>query len=470
MKLVPVDDIGESTGLAVVNNDYRLVPVDDSGEESKPPRTAGDIIKSVPGAIARAVVGSMGSKRPTPDAKGNINMLEALLPDNSSMQLPYGVGTDIGNRFKKEMFPGMSPTVDMLTDPRTWTQGAAVEGELPAVLSAEKNPNVMTTLLKSPKFFETQIGKSERANIDEAARLSNIIKEKNPLVKGINTKLYGDKLDSLNIPLTRGDLNDAHAFTLDEINGTGDPNLINTPGYKKLLAHANQLSPNTADVNSGLAKQAQVKVLNAKKNAGEFVTQDEYEALALTPEEKAAIKNPRHADDPIDARTLQQLRRELRGVSGSTPVSQHAANQFEFNLGLKGSQRNPDFAELNDLNTEYAPVISAQNKALREFSASDRYGITGEKSLRRMAKETHLNELSPTEAKYIDVLGSGSGDFSGLGPELPSSMSRMTANEARITKPKRLSEQNSKIKTLATMAGTGLGIFKAKLLQRVLGQ
>lgn len=333
------------------------------------------------------------------------------------------------------------------------------------------NPNFLNTILKGNKFFSEAPSELASKATDAFTRGANYIKASFGKIKSGNSETFGNILDKIPSQMTRsnGDsgLTDALYKTLDYYGK--DPNTVNTPGYqavKKALA-ANDV--NTADVTAATNKQAVYNKLLTKQKRGDFVDPDELEAYKLTPEDKAAIRDPRHADDKIEARSFQEVRREIRKSAGTDPLSKAVADGFDMEIGHNLSQTQPG---LQDALTEYRPVLQAKYRALQKFKPNDMFDTGGERFLRGMAVDDTggpKGKISDTDMAFMETLANGKGPYQGVGSGGLDALQEGSEALAKANKIKSLHSQNVAAKVGLGTAVTGLGLFKARLLAKLLG-
>lgn len=478
LTLVPVDDEGATT------SSMALIPVDDSGnplEQANDTANAYEAVMDRPGAAVRSFIQGRGLKRGYENFK-EVPRFQDLYIDATNKAIDKIPGI---NRLPEEVnyniraLSGMAPSaagfaIDSLTNPAELAMMAVTPAANKAignladagVAAAKRSPNMLNTLLKGPKSFEADILAEEAAAVAKAAKTSNYIRQNAGKIFQGNTEVYGNALDTMDSSMQRGNLVDAMTGTLEKIKATGDPNLLNKPAYSKLISLADEHSPNTQLVRKASTKRETFDILKRKQSAGEFVSPDEFTALELTPEESMAMRNPRHIDDLVDARTVQQIRRELRAVAGKDPVSRFAADSFDLSVGEAASEMIP---ELKAVNARYGPVLSAKYKALRKFNPTDRFSTEGEKFLSEVAHRRVKGLSSPTDEEFLRVLGEGNAEFAGLGPEVLSSVAEVETAVAKAARIRKLKGQQEALRKVAAGTAGGVGLFNAGAIGKSLG-
>ena len=172
------------------------------------------------------------------------------------------------------------------------------------------------------------------------------------------------------------------------------------------------------------------------------------------------LKNPKLPDDLIDARTISELRRQVRSASGSTHVSRYVADNLDYHLGS-------NIDELKGLNSEYAPWLKARNKAFRMFNPSGDFSTGGEKYIGEQGNMSSLGMMSATDKAFLKTLSEGSGRFSGIG-KLPSGENLQNVID-RIAKLRRLQASNTGLKLLVGSQVGKVGLFKTRIAERIGG-
>lgn len=416
---------------------------------------------------------------------GNISGDEVAIPLPTDL-LPEGLGQTKGFhvspqsavRFTAGLVPSAAGVAaDMATNPAAILTAMAIEGTVKGLSKAAdpalipKNPNFFNTFLKGNKFFSEAPSELAQKATDAFTRGSNYIKQNFGKIKQGNSQTFGTILDNVPSAMSRanGDtgLTDAMYKTLDYYGK--DPNTVNTPGYQALKTALKEHDVNTAEFTAAKNKAEVFKKLSAKAQKGEFVDPDEIAAYKLTPEDRAVLKAPKHADDVIDARDLQEIRRSVRKAAGADPLSKAVADGLDMEIGHNLSTTQPG---LQDALTEYRPVLQAKYRALQKFKPNEIFDTGGERFLRGMAVDeaggSPKAKISDTDRAFMETLAHGNGPYQGVGSGGLDALDEGALHLKNAYKIKDLHaiNRNAKIGAVST---AGVGLYKSRLLLKLLG-